>query len=468
MQKNRHIHFIGICGVAMGSLALAFKRAGFKVTGSDVGFYPPMSNYLKSEGIEYYPGWHPDKMTEGSTPDLVVVGNVAGSTNPEWLYVQKHHLSYYSYPEIVAEFFVKEKSIVCAGTYGKTTTSALLSFVLTEAGLNPSYMFGGLTSNDFPSAKITDSNISILEGDEYKSARWDNGAKFFHYSPTHLLLTAIEWDHADIYPTIEEYYAAFDKLTYNLPKNSLIVLSDNVKNIKPAESTKTITYGKTANTTYQYSDIKQTPRGIELTINYQENKYQLTSVLLGEHQAENICGVFAMAHNLGVEPENIIKAIAAFPGLKRRLEKRGEIDTTPIYDDIAHSPAKAASALKSLRAAYPNAHITAIFEPNTGNRAKESTPAYDNAFANADTVIIPRLTNIKTNNEMAELPLEGNELTEIISRTHKNTKYISDDAELVNLIKQKTQPDNVIVFLGSHGFRGMIEEIISPRQQSPL
>jgi UDP-N-acetylmuramate: L-alanyl-gamma-D-glutamyl-meso-diaminopimelate ligase len=454
------IHFVGICGVAMGSLALAFKQAGYKITGSDVGFFPPMSVYLKNAGVEYYPGWHPEKMIADGKPDLVIVGNVASSTNPEWIYVQENHLSYFSYPEAVAEFFVKEKSIVCAGTYGKTTTSALLSFILTEAGLNPSYMFGGLTSNNFPSARITDGNISILEGDEYKSARWDNSAKFFHYRSTHLLLTAVEWDHADIYPTTEEYYSAFDKLVKSIPNNGVIVLSEKVKNIEKIENIKTFTYGKNNYNDFQYSEIEQGPEGIKLSINNKEKKYQLNSFLLGEHQAENICGAFAMACVLGIEPKKTIAAITKFPGLKRRLEKRGVKNNAPIYDDIAHSPAKATSALASLRAAYPNDKITAIFEPNTGNRQPEAIPQYANAFTNADEIIIPKLTKIKINPQQINRPLTDEELVKIISTTHPHTHYLPRDQELVSYLKQKTQPGNVIVFLGSHGFRGMIESLI--------
>lgn len=460
-MQPKHIHFIGICGVAMGSLALAFKRAGYKVTGSDVGFYPPMSTYLKTAGVEYYPGWHPEKMTAAGAPDLVVVGNVASSSNPEWIYTQENHLSYMSYPEAIAEFFVKEKSVVCAGTYGKTTTSALLSFILSENDFHPSYMFGGLASNDFPSAQISTGNISVLEGDEYKSARWDNGAKFFHYRPTHLLLTAVRWDHADVYPTEQEYFFAFNKLIKTIPTNGLIVISDKVKNIDAIEDTKTISYGKSEKNDFQYQDVKQGPEGIELTIKHLEQTYCLTSVLLGEHQAENICGVFALCFNLGIDPEKIIKSIAAFPGLKRRLEKRGLLNQiTPVYDDIAHSPAKATSALASLRAAYPNSKITAVFEPNTGNRQKEATPQYDNAFSNADEVIIPELTKIKIDDKKEELPLSSQELTTVITKTHPRTILISNDQELTKYLKQKTQPNNVIVFLGSHGFRGMIEEVL--------
>lgn len=160
MPAPKHLHFIGICGVAMSALALAFKKAKFKVTGSDVGIYPPISDYLKNSGVDYYTGWHPDRalrsFSEGGIDgSIVVVGNVAGSTNPEWLYTQEHGLEYKSYPELIAEYFVGKNSIVCAGTYGKTTTAALLSWILTQAGLEPSYMFGGLAVDaEFPSAML--------------------------------------------------------------------------------------------------------------------------------------------------------------------------------------------------------------------------------------------------------------------------------------------------------------------------
>lgn len=194
-----------------GVLAMAMKKSDWKVTGSDVGIYPPISTYLKNNDVEYYTGWHAEKIGE---PDLVVVGNVAGSENPEWQYVQENKIPYVSYPELIAKYFIRKNSIVCAGTYGKTTTSALLSWILTEAGLEPSYMFGGLPANEgFLSAFITPATEwSVLEGDEYKTARWDNFPKFSHYSPTHLLLTAVEWDHADVYSTEESYFEAFQKI----------------------------------------------------------------------------------------------------------------------------------------------------------------------------------------------------------------------------------------------------------------
>lgn len=457
---NKHIHFIGICGVAMGGLAIAFKEAGFKVTGSDVGFFPPVSTNLEKHGIEFYPGWHPEKM---GTPDLVVVGNVASSTNPEWLFVQEHKLNYKSYPEAIAEYFVKENSLVCAGTYGKTSTSALLAFILTECDYSPNYMFGGLAVDDFPSAKISDSKYSVLEGDEYKSSKWDNGAKFFHYHPTHLLLTAIEWDHADVYPTEKLYFEAFEQLTASIPNNGIIIASEKIK-IKRLEDQKTkmITYGKSDSAIYQYNNITMTKNGIKFDIIHNSKIYNLHSPMLGNYMAENICGGFAMAYELGMEAEKIITAIAKFSGLKRRLEKRFTGAIT-IFDDIAHSPAKAKAVLENLRQIYTG-KIFCIFEPNTGNRQPQSIPSYNQAFINADEVIIPRLTKLKTSEELHHF--EGNELADIISQTHSSVKYIDEDEKLINYLTNSVKKDGVIVFCGSHGFRGMIDELIKKYENS--
>lgn len=457
----KHIHFIGICGVAMSALALALHKKGYRVSGSDVGFYPPVSTMLQGSGVDWYAGWHPEKM---GTPDLVVVGNVAGSQNPEWLAVQEQKIPYKSYPEAIAEFWLRADSIVCAGTYGKTTTTALLSWIFTQAGLEPSYMFGGLATGDFASAALNDSKWSILEGDEYKSARWDNGPKFAHYKPKFLLLTAVSWDHVDVYPTEASYLAAFETLVNNVPADGLIAVSaDNATALNlaaRAQGPLVITYGTDPDAIYSYRNVTQTPAGLQFEIVHLDQVIAtITAPLLGVYQAENITGAFAMAHQLMIEPEAITRAIASFPGLKRRLEKRFEGAVT-VFDDIAHSPAKAKSVLENLRAVYGNKKIVAVFEPNTGNRKPDAKPLYADAFTAADEVIIPRLTRVKIDADDVAPPIDGPELTETIKQTHSNTHYFDNDDELIAHLTH-TEPGSVIVFLGSHGFRGMIENTIS-------
>ncbi len=434
----------------MSALALAFKEKGWKVTGSDVGFYPPVSTSLEEHQIDFYAGWHPEKIGK---PDLVVVGNVAGSTNPEWLYVQKTKLNFKSYPEVIAEFFVKQESIVCAGTFGKTTTTALLTWIFLNSGQNPSYMFGGLCQNKLPSAHLADGKCSILEGDEYKSARWDLRPKFDHYRPKHLLLTAVQWDHADIYKTEKDYLGVFQQLVKK-PKGILIV-SERVQNISLPKNI--ITYGTSGTASYQYSDVDELPTGIRFNINHGDKTYAVISPCLGEYMADNITGCFAMANELGISPLKILESVKSFIGMKRRLEKRHTGKVT-VIDDIAHSPAKAATVLKTLRKIY-SGKIFAIFEPNTGNRRSESVQGYEGTFNSADEVIIPRLTKLKQENTGEKL-LEGEDLAAIIIKSQPNTRNIDDDGALVKYLIKKAEPGSVIVFLGSHGFRGMIEEVV--------
>lgn len=462
----KHIHFIGICGVAMSALAIAFHKKGWKVTGSDVGFYPPISDHLTKHKIKFYPGWHPEKMMKDGAPDIVVVGNVAGSTNPELFAARENNINYKSYPEVVAEYIVQDHSVVCAGTYGKTSSTALLTWILKKCGYDPSYMFGGLSVNIPESAEIkangSRAGWSVLEGDEYKTARWDERPKFKLYSPTHLLLTAASWDHADLYPTEKSYLQAFRDLLAMIPKKGLAICCNDGANIvklinESHAKANLITYGK-KNAGYVYGKIVQSPDGMSLEIKHGRNAYEIKTKIIGAHNAENVCGCFALANEIGINKEKIIAAIAGFEGIRRRLEKRVQGKFT-VYDDLAHSPAKARATLKTLRHIYPESRIFAIFEPNTGNRRPQSAPGYDRAFKDADTVIIGALTKLKIDIWDADKPFEGADLARIISKTHKKTVFIEDDKKLVEYINKKTRPHDVVVFLGSHGFRGMIEKI---------
>ncbi|TSC84889.1 MAG: Uncharacterized protein G01um101413_273 [Parcubacteria group bacterium Gr01-1014_13] len=465
---TKRIHFIGICGVAMSALAAAFHKEGWEVSGSDVGFFPPISDYLKDNNISFYPGWHPEKMVESGDPDIVVVGNVASSTNAEFIFARKNNLNYKSYPEVIAQYVVQNNSAVCAGTYGKTSSAALLTLILEKAGINPSYMFGGLSLNLPVSAKINSTENkngwSVLEGDEYKTARWDSRPKFKLYSPTHLLLTSVSWDHADLYPTEETYLQAFRDLVGMIPAKGLIVacIDDlKIKNVltNNINGAKVVTYGKDPSADYSYLQAAQTSVGISFVIKHNDTEFNINTPVLGEHMAENICGVFAIAKEMNVDEKLILDTITEFKGIKRRLEKRSEGKIT-IFDDLGHSPAKAAATLKTLRAIYPTNKITAIFEPNTGNRKSQSAPSYANAFKDADEVIIPLLTKIKTDAKDIDPPFDGQKLAEIISQTHKNASFIPDDQKLIEYIKNNTKKEDVVVFLGSHGFRGMIEELV--------
>ncbi len=477
-QLPRKIHVIGICGVAMSAIAIALKRRGVVVTGSDKGFFPPVSTELEKQGVTFYAGWHPEKMVEGGMPDAVMVGSASGSHNPETVYAKEHNLPMFSYPEILGRYFVKENSIVCSGTWGKTSSSALLSFILNEAQMDPSYMFGGISLSHDSSAKLGDSKWSVFEGDEYKSSPTDQRAKFFHYRPTHLLLTAVSWDHADLYPTEASYFEAFDKLLAIMGKDGQLVARAGqvgIERVIGSYKGKVITYGistrdRGADSTspdFTYSNIKQSSSGMDFSISHGSDSFHIHSPLLGSYQAENITGCFAMATSIGIGSDKIIDAIAKFKGLKRRMEKRLDGNSTmkgiTVIDDIAHSPEKAVSVLVTLKEIYggkDGGKIITIFEPNIGGRERASAAKYDDAFRDADRVIIPRLTKLKVASDDSAAPMEGDELAATISKTQKNTIFIDDDKALVEYLISNTNKGDVIAFLGSHGFRGMIEEVV--------
>ncbi len=464
MTNQKHLHIIGICGVATSALAIAFHEKGWKVTGSDKGFYPPVSTELEEAGIAFYPGWHPEKMEE-SLPDIVMIGGSGkSSVNPEMLFVKEKNIPIYSYPEIIEKYFLQENTIVCAGTWGKTTSSIILSYIFEEAGYKPTYMFGGISLSQKNAAKLTDSKWTVLEGDEYTGSQVDNIAKFFHYHPTHLLLTSVCWDHADVYPTEELYFDAFRKLIAGIPESGVIVAcmdNDGVKKI--VGNRKVISYGENSAAEYRYENVTHTKVGLSFTICNNGESYKIKSPLLGRFNVENITGAFAMARQASIPAEKIIEAIEKFKGIKRRLEKRYEEDVT-VLDCHAPTGEKAASVLESVREVYDK-KIVAIYEPNTGGRERKTLHMYDNAFKNADLVIIPRLTKVKVSADATGTPIEGAELAEVISKSHKNAIYIENDEEILNKIKEETQQGDAVVFLGSHGFRGMIEASITSLRQ---
>jgi UDP-N-acetylmuramate-alanine ligase len=284
-------------------------------------------------------------------------------------------------------------------------------------------------------------------------------------------LTSVSWDHADIYPTEETYLQAFRDLVEMIPSEGLIAACIDDLKIKKVltnntNGAKVVTYGKDTFVDYCYCQVKQTPAGISFVVKHKNIEYTINAPVLGEHMAENICGVFALAKEIDIDEQIILNTIAEFKGIKRRLEKRSE-GKIAIYDDLGHSPAKAAATLKTLRAIYPTNKIIAIFEPNTGNRKSQSALSYANAFEKADQVIIPQLTKIKIDPKDTDPPFDGEKLAEIISQTHKNTLFIADDKKLIEHVESNTEKEDVVVFLGSHGFRGMIEELVK-RNRSQL
>lgn len=482
--KQNWVHFIGICGVTMAPLANMFKKKNWIVTGSDKGIFPPISDYLREQRIDIELGFKEEHLQKvyyeqkgvkrlGKFPDLVVVGNYIGLNNIEFKFVKENNLTFKSYPEVLEEYLVKANSIVTAGTYGKTTTSALLALIFQKAGKSPSFMIGGLAKNFKDGIENNKSDWSIIEGDEYISARFDEVSKFFHYKAEFVLLTACAWEHTDFFVTEEDYVNNFKKFIKSLPKDGVIVANKNGENVEEVikeARCKVVTYelnkidDKLVDSDWFSLPHKENQQEGEIVIFniHTKEEFVVKTSLIGNHNKENIIGCCALARELNIDIAPIQKAVEEFGGIKRRLEIRYEEENLRVMDDHACSPPKVLGSLKALRNTFPNWHITMIFEPNVGNRTREALSLFEGVFNKADEVIIPHLKPVRT--KKGEERISGRKLTDYLKAAGTSVRYIEDDDELVKYVSKKNVGKHVICFMGSYGWRHMIEDVIRAKQ----
>jgi len=329
-------------------------------------------------------------------------------------------------------------------------------------------MIGGIAKNHLDSIQNTKSKWSIVEGDEYISARFDPQSKFFHYRPEFLLLTASSWEHTDIFKSSQDYIDNFKKLVKAIPENGIVVYAKNGENnsevIKSARC-KTISYelnkidenitnSDWSNLAHKENKFKNELRIFNKSTN---QEFSVFTELIGDHNRENILGCIALASELGIDEKYIIEAVREFKGIARRLEVKLREENLLIIDDHACSPPKVIGSLNALRQVFADWYITIIFEPNVGNRTKEALPLYKSIFKKADEVILPHFKPVKTG---VELRLTANQLTDFLIEDEINIKYIPDDNKLTDYVYSKNPGKHIICFMGAYGFRGMIREII--------
>ena len=389
----KHIHLIGICGTGMGSLAGLLVEAGYTVSGSDTAFYPPMGEQLKKLPITLCEGFKPNNLHP--TPDLVVIGNVASKNNPEVEAVLAQGIPYVSLPQALNQFFLKnKKSLVVAGTHGKTTTSNLLAWVLTQADLNPGFLIGGVGLNFGKSYNVGQGDFFVIEGDEYDTAFFDKRPKFVHYQPFGAILTSIEWDHADIYPTFEKAIDAFRQFMGTLQKNSILLAweeSPVISQLTTPPPAKIFRYGLKRGD-YCAEQIVENGQGTRFTLIHQNEKIPMQWNLTGTHNLENALAVAGLCHQLGVSWKKIQTGLATFKGVKRRQEIVGEKNGVTVIDDFAHHPTAVKRTLEAIRARYPDKRLWAVFEPRSNtSRRNIHAQQYAGAFDSADHVILAGL-----------------------------------------------------------------------------
>jgi len=373
----QRVHFIAIGGTGMGSLAGLFKARGWEVTGSDKALYPPMSTALEEWGIPVTLGFDPDNVSKAK-PDLVVIGNAVGPENPEAKAAMDAGLPYKSFSDALYELAMEGKhSVVVSGTHGKTSVTGLLSFLLEQTGQDPSFLVGGIVPDFGGSFREGAGAHFVVEGDEYDTAFFDKTPKFIHYHPETLLLTSVEFDHADIYRDLNHVKESFRSLVEGMPQHGTILAAvdyEHVRDVLNEGCAKVIGYGVSGNgpATWRARDIETNPQGTHFKLMHGGRFVaSVNSPLFGLHNVEKVVGVLAALDALGVSIKDAIEALPRFGGVKRRMEVRGEEHGVTVLDDFAHHPTAVRKTLEATIEAYSGRRAIAVFEPrsNTSRRA---------------------------------------------------------------------------------------------------
>jgi UDP-N-acetylmuramate: L-alanyl-gamma-D-glutamyl-meso-diaminopimelate ligase len=392
--KLRHIHFIAICGVGMAPMAVMLRDAGYHVTGSDIATYPPMGDMLKQAGIPVSLGF--DAKNLEPRPDLVVVGNAVTRTNPEAQAVESLGIEKTSFPAALGRFFLKpgQKSLVVAGTHGKTTTTGMLAHCLATAGTNPGYLVGGLVRDLGKLAAAGGGEYFVVEGDEYDTAYFDKGPKFLHYKPSAVILTSVEFDHADIYSDVEHVKSSFRRLAGILPMNGPLVACVDyphlVSAIDRAGRYRLVPYGLKSPEGWEPRAIRVGPEGSSFELYWKGRRdAALKLSLVGAMNVLNATAVYALCRELGIELGAVARGLATYKGAARRQEIVGEARGITVVDDFAHHPTAVSLTLAAIRGRFPGRRLWAVFEPrsNTSRRAVFQR-AYADALAKADAVAL--------------------------------------------------------------------------------
>lgn len=457
------VHLIAICGTGMGALAGLLKEAGHDVTGSDRAFYPPMGERLRAWGIPTHEGFAPENIPADA--DLVIVGNVCTRENVEAQAALARGVRVMSFPQALAEFFIGDKtSVVVAGTHGKTTTTALLSYLLMETGGDPSFLVGGIPQNFGKSFHLGAGGVFVVEGDEYDTAFFDKRPKFIHYRPRVVVLTAVEFDHADIYRDMAAYRSAFASLLALLPRDGLLVACADDPEVMALAKTapcRVVTYGLGPEATWAAADIRPGEDATRYALIRDGRRIaSVTLPLAGRHNVANSLGVLAAAEGLGVDPLPAAERLVGFAGIARRMEVRGVIGGVTVIDDFAHHPTKVRETVRAARARYASARLVAVFEPRTAtSRRKVFQESYPASFPGADEVIVvpPFAAEKLPESER----FDSAALVAALERSgQRATLHASADAAVADLAG-RLEPGSVVLIMSNGAFDNIHEKLLA-------
>jgi len=468
MNGHKHIHLIGICGTAMASLAGMLKQRGFQVTGSDAAAYPPMSDFLRELEI---PVTQPfDVKNLDPRPDLVVVGNAMSRGNVELEHVLDQRIPFCSLPQLLHDEFLRGKEVlVVAGTHGKTTTTSMLSWIFHSAGLDPSFLIGGIAENFGSSFHLGKGKHFILEGDEYDTAFFDKGPKFLHYFPDAVILTSVEFDHADIYKDLDAVETAFKRLVNLIPRRGRIVAFDGAGG-ETAQSPSlerclakafcsVERYGGSARADWRITALQlEAGRTTWTVLRNGEPWTEFEFALAGEYNVWNATAAAALAADYGISPDAIGAALKTFKSVRRRLEIKAQVNGITIIDDFAHHPTAIAGTLKALRARYPGSRLWAILEPRSNTlRRRVLQNDLAHSLALADEIVVAGVFRSEAvpENERMQLP----ELAAEIGRRGKQARLLADADAIVNAVAPEMRRGDVVAILSNGGFGGIYAKL---------
>jgi UDP-N-acetylmuramate: L-alanyl-gamma-D-glutamyl-meso-diaminopimelate ligase len=461
-EEVKSIHLIAVCGTGMAALAGMLNEAGFEVTGSDHHVYPPMSTFLADHGIQIAEGFKAENLSH--RPDLVVVGNAVSKDNPEVVGMFDMGLPFCSFPQALNRFFIHGKAtLTVTGTHGKTTTAALLAWVLAYAGLDPGFMVGGILKNFDSNYKIGTGGYFVVEGDEYDTAFFDKGPKFLHFTPSRAILTSVEFDHADIYTDLDHVKKAFLDFVTTMPEEALLLACDaapNVRDLAARAKCWVAPYGFAERSPWRLEDVRFDPPWTYLDVTTRgESLGTFKTLLPGLHNALNALSVIAVAHDMRLPHEVISGALETFEGVKRRQEVRGVKKGITVIDDFAHHPTEVRETLAAVRGFHPNKRVIAVFEPRTNSSMRKVfQKVYPDAFDDADLVCIrkpPLLHKIPADEQFS-----SEELVDDLKKEGKEAFYFPDTDAIIDYLVTVAVPEDIILIMSNGGFDNIHERLL--------
>jgi UDP-N-acetylmuramate: L-alanyl-gamma-D-glutamyl-meso-diaminopimelate ligase len=461
LDQIRHVHFTGVCGTGMASLAAMFKDSGYTVTGSDEGVYPPMSDFLAQKAITVCQGYSLANLRP--EPDLVVIGNALSRGNPEIEYVLNFNVPYTSFPEALKEFFLRGKTpVVVTGTHGKTTTTSMIASVMHSAALNPSFFIGGIAENFGSSYALSTGSHFIVEGDEYDSAFFDKGPKFLHYLPRVAVIGNVEFDHADIYPDLDAIRLQFTRFVNLIPERGYLAVgaeSPHAIDVSARSFCRKETFGIEGPFDWTARNIAADGDRNAFDILYKGKLFRRVRLpLYGRFNVRNGLAAAAVLHDAGVPEDDIRDGLESFRGVRRRLQFREEVAGIRIYEDFAHHPTAVRETLSTIRETFHPERLWAIYEPRSAtSRRNVFQREIAEALAIADCVAMPALFRPEKVPDKERLNLDRLVLDlQAMGRLVWNPGSVDG---IISTVREHARPGDFIIILSNGGFGGIYHKL---------